>query len=322
MTLLINRLGLSLDGKKVLVLGTGGTCATAEAVAESMGAALILKVSRTKKNDTIDYSEALSLHNDAQIIINTTPCGMYPQIEGCPIDVDAFTDLEGVIDAVYNPLCSRLVEKSLQKGIKAEGGLYMLIAQAVKAAEYFIGLQPDIKSIDKIYADIIKEKTNIVLIGMPSSGKTTVGKALAKKLNKDFIDTDEEIKKNIGMEISDFFKLKGEKEFRKLESEVARQISKLQNCVISTGGGMVLNQENIDFLKLNGRVYFLDRPLNRLIATTDRPLSATASDLEKRYKERYKLYLAAAEKSIDASGSIKENAYKIKEDFLNENTYY
>lgn len=316
LSLLIEKTGLSLEGKKVLILGTGGTSKTAVAVTESMGAREILRVSRSGKDGAIDYNAAYNLHNDADIIINTTPSGMYPEIGGCPIDINAFKSVEGVIDAVYNPLCSRLVLAAKEKGIKASGGLYMLIAQAAKAVEHFIGKSVDVQKIDNIYADLTKEKQNIVLVGMPSSGKTTVATALAESLNKTFIDTDQEIKKIIGMEISEFFKLKGEAEFRKIESEVAREVSKLQNAVISTGGGMILNRENIHFLKLNGRVYFLDRPLKLLITTPDRPLSSNAADLERRYNERYELYTSLSDVCIDASGTVEENVNKIREDFL------
>ena len=313
---LIEKTGLSLKDKKVLILGTGGTSKTAVAVAESMGAKEVLRVSRSGKDGAIDYNTAYNLHNDANIIINTTPSGMYPEIDGCPIDINRFESLEGVIDAVYNPLCSRLVLAAKEKGIKASGGLYMLIAQAAKAVEHFIGKSVEIQKIDNIYADLTKEKQNIVLVGMPSSGKSTVGSALAEALNKTFIDTDQKIKKIIGMEIGEFFKLKGEAEFRKIESEMAKEVSKLQNTVISTGGGMILNRENIRYLKLNGRVYFLDRPLNLLITTSDRPLSSNSADLEKRYNERYHLYTSLSDVHIDASGTVEENVNKICEDFL------
>lgn len=316
LSLLIEKTGLSLKDKKVLILGTGGTSKTAIAVTESMGAKEVLRVSRSGKDGAIDYNAAYNLHNDANIIINTTPSGMYPEIDGCPIDINVFKFAEGVIDAVYNPLCSRLVLAAKEKGIKASGGLYMLIAQAAKAVEHFIGKSVDIQKIDNIFAEITKEKQNIVLIGMPSSGKSTVGTALAESLNKTFIDTDQEIKKIIGMEIGEFFKLKGEAEFRKIESEVAKEVSKLQNTVISTGGGMILNRENIRYLKLNGRVYFLDRPLNLLITTSDRPLSSNSADLEKRYNERYGFYTSLSDVQIDASGTVEENVNKICEDFL------
>lgn len=316
LALLIEKTGLSLKNKKVLILGTGGTSKTAVAVAKNMGAKEVLRVSRSAKEGAIDYDTAYALHTDANIIINTTPSGMYPEIGGCPIDINAFEKLEGVIDAIYNPLCSNLVLSAKKKGIKASGGLYMLIAQAAYAVEHFIGKSVDISKIDNIYADLMKEKQNIVLVGMPSSGKTTVGLALAKKLNKTFIDTDDEIKKIIGMEIAEFFKLKGEAEFRKIESQVAKEVSKAQNAVISTGGGMILNSENIDFLKLNGRVYFLDRPLELLITTSDRPLSSNSADLEKRYNERYELYLSFSDMRIDASGTLDQNVNKIREDFL------
>ena len=287
---LINKSGVEFFGKKVLILGSGGTSKTAAAVAEHLGASEILKVSRSEKENHITYEDAYSFHKDAEIIINTTPCGMFPNISGSALDISKFPKLEGVLDAVYNPLRSELILAAQKRGIKAAGGLYMLVAQAAYASEKFIEKSVPKNRIDRIYGEIYKEKENIVLIGMPTSGKTTVGKIIAEKTGKEFIDIDEEIVRVFGKSIPDIFSQMGENGFREIEKNVTEAISARQNAVIATGGGVVLNEKNTENLKKNGRVYFLDRPLESLVTAPDRPLSSNRVDLEKRYRERYQIY--------------------------------
>ncbi len=318
MRALINKNGISLADKKVLILGSGGTAKTAVAVAESLGAKSVLKVSRSQNADTVTYEQMYSAHTDAEIIINTTPCGMYPNTETVAIDIDRFSSLEAVVDAVYNPLNSRLVCLAKEMGIKAVGGLYMLVAQAAYAAEKFVGEKVSEEKIDEVFGSLMLEKKNIVLIGMPSSGKSTIGKAIAQKLGMSFADSDEEIVKATGMSIPEIFEKYGESEFRRMESEVILELSKKQNCVIATGGGAVLNAENVRLLSQNGRIYFIDRPLSSLLATSDRPLSSSREALEKRYNERYEIYKKSCHFHLKASDDIDENAEKIIEEFKNE----
>ncbi len=316
MTALIEKQGIEIKSKKVLILGSGGTSKTALAVAESLGAREVYRVSRTLRDGCITYAQAKSTHSDAEIIINTTPCGMYPNIIGEPINIDDYPRLEGVVDAIYNPLCSNLVVKATAKGINATGGLYMLVAQGVFAAEHFLDTRIEKSEIDRVFSEIVAEKQNIVLTGMPSSGKTTIGKMLAQELQMEFVDTDCEIVKREGAEISKIFELVGESGFRNIEAAVIAEISARGHCVISTGGGAVLRQENIVALSGNGRIYFIDRPLEALTATDDRPLSSNIDDLKKRYHERYQIYRSTAHKIIKNNTTAKSAADKIKEDFI------
>ncbi len=312
---MIEKSGATLKDKNVLILGDGGTSKTAMAVAESMACKSFTVVSRKETENTVTYEQAKTL-SDTEIIINTTPVGMYPNLGSAAIDIDAYEKLEAVFDVVYNPIRSWLVGKALKKGITAVGGLYMLVGQAVYAFEKFTNKSVPTGKIDSIYKEISKEKENIVLVGMPSSGKTTVGSLLAEQIGREFIDTDDEIVKTHG-DISNIFKAEGESGFRDIETRIIKQISAVQGTVIATGGGAVLRQENIDFLKQNSKVYFIDRPLEQLIVTADRPLSQSKDMLKKRYDERYDIYCNCCDKRIisnttpaDAVNSIKEDFYK------------
>ena len=317
---LINRVCPDMKGKKVLILGTGGTSKTSRAVCEHLGASQIYTVSRSKKDGCITYEEAKGLHSDAEVIINATPAGMFPNVGVAAIDVSDFPSLLCVVDAIYNPLRTELVLSARKRGISSEGGLYMLVYQGAFAGEEFIGERLSEGKADEVFKSLFKEKENIVLVGMPSSGKSTVGKILSRETGKLFIDTDEEIVRRTGKEISDIFKENGEEYFRSLESEIIKELSLKEGAIIATGGGAILNERNIELLKENGRVYFLDRPLDLLITTSDRPLSSNRSDLTKRYNERYSLYCARCDKRIDASGTPEENAKTIIEDFYDEDT--
>lgn len=294
MKALIERIGLHLEGKKVLILGTGGTSKTAQTVAADMGAAEVLTVSRAKSEEYINYEEAISIHSDANIIINTTPSGMYPDIQSKPIDISGFKDLEGVVDAIYNPLCTNLVLDAKSKGIKAEGGLYMLVMQAVVAAEKFLDTKIDKDVVDKVFSSILLSKQNIILTGMPGSGKSTVGKLIDIDGFK-LIDTDTEIEKRCGCTIKDLITTKGEEYFRNLESEVIRDISANNSQIISTGGGAVLREENVRFLKQNGKLFFINAKFDRLCASETRPLSNTQDKLAKLYDARINIYKNTAD---------------------------
>ncbi len=312
---LIERENVSLKGKKVAILGSGGTSNTAFAVANNMGASVVFKVSRNSKEGYITYEELYEKFTDCEIIINTTPCGMYPKIGVSAVDLDKLPKVEAVFDAVYNPLKSKLVSDAKKKNITAVGGLYMLVSQAAFAVKKFIDAPVDNEKVEEIFKNLYKEKMNIALIGMPASGKTSVGKVLSQNLKKSFVDSDEEIIKRENKEIPEVFCEFGEDYFREVEKNVIHDISMCNAQIISTGGGAVLNSENIDNLKGNARVYFLDRPLDMLITTSDRPLSSNRADLEKRYNERYEIYKKSADVIIDGSGTVEDVAKLIEEDF-------
>ena len=294
MKALIERVGLQLAGKKVLVLGTGGTSKTARVVAADLGATTVLTVSRSGADGAISYDAAVLQHADAEIIINTTPVGMYPNCEGKPIDVAAFSRLEGVIDAVYNPLCTDLVLDARARGIKAEGGLYMLVMQAVVAVEKFLGIEIEKKVADRVFASVLAAKENVVLTGMPGSGKSTVGKLL-KLDGYTFIDTDAEIERRCGCSIKELIATRGERYFRDLETAVIRDVSAEGCRIISTGGGAILREENVRVLSHCGKLFFIDAALSRLRATDDRPLSDTEEKLVQLYHERIDRYRSTAD---------------------------
>lgn len=300
MTALINKMRISIRDKKTVILGTGGTAKTAIAVAKSLGAHPIITVSRTKKDGAVDYDELYRDHTDARIMINTTPVGMYPDNFSSPVDVGAFTMLEGVIDAVYNPIRTALVVEALERGIKAEGGLYMLVAQAVYASEIFLGVKYPIEKLNKIYNRIRRKKENIVLIGMPASGKSTVSRLIASELSRERLDTDAMVTETRGMSIPEIFEAEGEEAFRSYETTEVANASLQNSRIIATGGGVILNHDNIKMLKQNGVIFFIDRPCDKLLPTVDRPLANDTEAIRKRYEERYELYRRSADFVIDA----------------------
>ncbi len=325
MEALIDRIGISLTDKKVLILGNGGTSKTAQAVAKAATAREFLVVGRPVDNPHVTYEEAYEKHTDAQIIINTTPCGMYPYADGTaersatPIDLSRFPDLCGVVDVVYNPLRTNLVLDAQGRGIPAEGGLYMVLAQAVKACRIFLDADFDgmKEQTDAIYGEILKRKENIVLTGMPGSGKSTVGKELAKMLHRPFVDLDEIIVQSAGKEIPQIFAEVGEQGFRDLETQAVRKIAnETTGAVIATGGGAVLRDENVRTLKRTGKLYFLDRALESLLPTSDRPLASTTQAIRTRYEERYDRYCATCDVRVAVDETVAHTVEFIRKDFF------
>ena len=299
---------IDVNNQKVLVFGTGGTSKTVCYVLKSLNAKEILVFSRNKSENNLSYDE-LNEHLDASIVINTTPVGMYPNNDNKIASLDNFSNLKAVVDVIYNPIRTNFTLQ--RKDVISCNGLYMLVAQAFYAIEIFKDIKLDESLIDKTYEKILKEKENIVLIGMPGSGKSTLAKELAKKLNKKIIDTDERIKKIIKMPISDYFAANGEDKFREIETKVILEVSKLNGYIIATGGGSILKDENVNALKQNGKLYFIDRPLEKLKYSDSRPLSSTFEAVSKLYEERYDRYVACADEHIIANISIEDTANKI-----------
>lgn len=297
---------IEVRNKTALILGTGGTSKTVSEVLSDLNVKKIYYASMSKKENTLSYDELVSIQNDVEIIINTTPKEMYPNNEQEILSLDGFDKLESVIDVIYNPLSTNLVLKAKEKGIKCCNGLYMLVSQAFYAMELFLNTKFEAKQIEKFYCHLLKKKTNYVLIGMPTSGKTTIGQLLAKKTHRQFIDTDEEIKQVIGMDISTYFLNHSEEEFRDLESKIIKKYAKMNNLVISTGGGSILRKDNVKFLKQNGQLFFLDRSLEKLQVTSSRPLAKTSKDLENLYSIRRPLYLEAMDYQVDGDKKIDE----------------
>lgn len=303
--LLLSR-SIRIEKRFVAVLGTGGTSKTACAVAKSLGASRIVRVSRNPHSDgDISYDELEAIKTDIQIIINTTPVGMYPNENCAPLDIDGFSALEGVVDAIYNPLRTKLISDARARQIRAAGGLYMLVAQAARAAELFTGDCNMMQKNEKAYCSILKNKQNIVLVGMPGSGKSTLGRMLAKKTGKAFYDSDSEIEKQTGMCIPDYFSKYGEDGFRAIETDVIKRLSLLGGIVIATGGGAVIRSENIDSLAKNGIIVYLDRQISDIKITSNRPLTRSVDDLKKKYYERHEMYEKSADITVMVKGSEK-----------------
>jgi shikimate dehydrogenase len=313
MQMLFSHAGIDSFGKKVAILGSGGTAKTAKAVLRSLGAKEIITVSRSGDSN---YADLYKKHSDVEIIVNTTPVGMFPKISERIVDISGFYNLSGVIDAVYNPLNTSIVIDAKQKGISAESGLYMLVGQAIRASELFLGIKYPSYMTDVIYDGIYTEKESVVLIGMPSSGKSTVGRILAEKLGSRFVDTDDLITDRIKMPIAEFFALHGEDEFRRIESEVIHNLAGENGLVIATGGGAILNGDNVFNLRYNGKILFIDRPLELLIPTDSRPLSNNRATLENLYNKRYPIYCDSCDARINAVGTPTDIAENILENYL------
>ncbi len=295
-------------GKKVLILGSGGASRTVVTVAKDCGANEIVIVSRNGENN---YSN-ISKHYDADIIVNTTPVGMYPDNGDTLLDLEKFTKVECVLDLIYNPCKTKLLLDAEALGIPHANGLTMLVAQGLRSAEQFINETFAEGKIEEVYNTMLRNQKNIVLVGMPGCGKSTVGKLLAEKLSRDFIDTDSEIVKADGRKIPEIFSDNGEEFFRAAETEVCKNTGKLLSSVIATGGGAVIKKENRDALKQNGTVIYLKRDIS-LLATDGRPLLKDDSALQKIYNERKNIYESFADFVIEVSDDADTTAERVIE---------
>ncbi|MBQ6676731.1 MAG: AAA family ATPase [Clostridia bacterium] len=292
----VNRSGVEIKDKKCLILGDGGAAGAVRAVLADLGAGEIVTISRRGENN---YGN-LDLHADAEIIVNATPVGMYPENGACPVDLSLFPRLSGVFDLIFNPLKTKLLLDAERLSVPHAGGLYMLVAQAKKSSDLFLGEQKSDDVIDEVYTALKREVENVVLVGMPGCGKTTVGRILADKLGKKLVDTDELIEKETGETIPEIFEKYGEKKFRALETEAAKASGKLTSTVVTTGGGIVKRPDNFDPLRQNGTVVYLTRRIEDL-AREGRPLSENA-DLSKMLAERAPLYEKISDLTVSNDG--------------------
>jgi shikimate dehydrogenase len=301
---MVEKSGLSLVGEKVLVLGSGGASNTAVIALEELGANVIV-ISRSGENN---YAN-LHLHTDAAIIVNATPVGMYPNTGVSPVDLDYFPNLKGVLDIVYNPARTQLLLDAERRGLVTMNGLWMLVAQAKESAEWFSGCALPDDKIVAIHKELKSQMENIILIGMPGSGKSTVGQLLAKKLNRRFVDADTTIVEKAGITIPDIFAQQGEPGFRSLESEVLAELGKQSGLVIATGGGCVTREENFNSLHQNGTIFCLNRDLSKL-PTDGRPLSQREK-MEQMFRIRKPLYDRFADFYIDNNGNSEHSVQQI-----------
>ncbi len=302
------RYGFDVTGKKVAVLGGGGTSKTVSNVCRSLGADVAV-VSRSPKEGMIGYGGLSSFA--PEFIVNATPVGMFPDVDASPLPAEALAGVSGVFDVIYNPLRTDLLLSAEKLGIGCAGGLYMLVSQAMRAAELFTGEPVSDAETEAVYKTLLSRTENIVLTGMPGSGKTTVGKMIAEKLGRAFYDTDSLAAERVGP-VPDYIRAHGEPAFRDVEEAVIEELaSKTRGAVIATGGGAVLREQNVKALARNGRIIYIKRDIDKIVPDVTRPLSSDRAALEKRYAERKKIYEDTADHIVENNGSAPECAAEI-----------
>ncbi len=301
---MVKKAGVDVSGKKVLVLGSGGASVTAVAVLKKLGARVIV-ISRSGA----DNYENLDRHQDAALIVNATPVGMYPNNGSAPLSLEPFSRLEAVLDLIYNPARTALLLEAEKRNISWENGLWMLVAQAKESAEWFTGASIAEDRIGQIYRTLQSQMENIILVGMPGCGKSSVGKALAERLHRELIDADEVLVQASKCSIPEIFASEGEAGFRTRETAVLRELGKASGKVIATGGGCVTRADNYPALHQNGRIIWLKRDISTL-PTDGRPLSQRGS-LEQMYQIRKPLYEAFADLIAENTGTIQDTVLEI-----------
>lgn len=303
-TSMVQRSGLDPGGKKCLVLGSGGASVTAVAVLKEMGADVVV-ISRSGENNY----QNLHLHQDAAIICNTTPVGMYPNTGVSPVDLRLFPRLEGVLDMIYNPTRTQLLLDADDLGLTSSNGLWMLVAQAKEAAEWFLGKKLPDSMIEEVYIKMRLQMENLILVGMPGCGKSTIGKQISDTLEKTFVDADAELENIYGCRIPEIFAQEGESGFREKETAVLEQLGKRSGMVIATGGGCVTRKQNYPSLHQNGRIFWLKRDLRQL-PTDGRPLSQ-ANSLDAMYQIRKPMYESFCDVQVDNNRTAEETVKEI-----------
>lgn len=293
------------SGKKVLILGSGGASLTAQLVSADEGAREVIVVSRSGENNY----DNISRHYDADIIINTTPVGMYPNNGERLIDLSEFTRCKKALDLIYNPARTVFLLDAEKLGIDCINGLPMLVAQALRAAEIFTGKEIPLSEIDRIHDIILKDQKNVVLVGMPGCGKSTLARMLSEKLGREAVDTDALVEEH-GETIPEIFEKYGEAEFRSRETAALKAVAKAQGKIIATGGGAILREENRTALRENSTVIFLNAPIEKL-ATDGRPLSKDLETLKKMRAQRLPLYLETADITVEVDSNPEETLRRI-----------
>ena len=302
---LLQAAGAQVRGKKALVLGSGGASLTVHTVLADLGARETVGISRRGPNN---YKN-LDRHADAQLIVNATPVGMYPNTGVSPVDLEQFPNCEGVFDLSYNPARTQLLLDAARLDLLCSNGLGMLVAQAKAAAERFLGRTIPDRRVEEIIQQMERQTQNLLLIGMPGCGKTTVGQILADRLGRPLADVDHQVEAEASCSIPDLFKQEGEEGFRSREHQALCQLSKLSGQVISCGGGIVTRRENWDPMRQNSTVIYLRREL-KLLPTSGRPVSQT-TPLEELYRRRAPLYEKLADLTVDNHGTPEETAEEI-----------
>ena len=308
---MLRRAGIDPSGMKCVILGSGGTSHTALTALRHMGAGSIVVVSRS---GPVTYADLMKDHTDAQLLINTTPVGMYPNNGKTAADIGGFRALEGVTDVVYNPEKTALILEAEKRGLRFVSGLPMLVAQARLASEAFFDRAIDPAVEDVILREIRSSALNLVLIGMPGAGKSTLGAMLSRSLGRPFVDLDERIAEKAGLSIPEIFERYGQARFRDLESEIIQDVCRSSGHVISAGGGAVLRDENVRAMRQNGRMCHLRRPID-LLALDGRPNSVSREAVRGLWEQRKALYAAAADYTVDNDSDMSEAANRIWEGF-------
>lgn len=308
---MLRRGGIDPAGAKAVILGSGGTSLTAHAALARLGAREIVTVSR---RGPMDYQALYERHADAEILVNATPVGMYPKNGISPVSLERLPRVRGVADVIYNPEKTALILAAHAKGIPAVSGLSMLVAQAWEAAERFAGHAIPAGRVEEIVSEIGAQTLNLILVGMPGCGKTTLGQAVAAAMHRELVDCDAEIVRRAGKSIPDIFAQDGEDAFRALEGDVLRDVCCGHGLVISAGGGAVLRPENRNAMRQNGRVCLIRRPIEAL-PRDGRPLSESADAVARLWQVRRAAYEAAADYSVENDETVEAAAERIEEGF-------
>ncbi len=303
---------IDVKNRKCAVLGSGGVSkAISEGIRLLDGETVI--VSRHSSETTITYETLYETEKQYSVLVNATPVGMSPSVDISPIDLTRFTNVQSVVDVIANPLRTKLIFDAKLQGYQVQGGFEMLVRQAAIADRYFAGREVSEEEIQACMNHLLKERRNIVLIGMPTCGKSTIAKVIAERTGRQCIEMDEEIEKILGTTIKQCFAEKGETYFRDIESQLCQTLSTVTNAVISTGGGVIKREKNMQYLGMNSTVYWIQRDIEHLFATSDRPLSQSKEDVLQLFEERKNLYAMYCDAVIHNDGKLNSAVNEIIE---------